>query len=419
VQTFFRLLPWSVLAAAAVLVSCTDRPNQTLTPDSSVFGNEALPEWRLAPAPRVTIGDDNRVGLDRVTAGLMLDETIVIANSGFKQVLFLSPDGEPRYAQGREGEGPGEYKYLATVKRFDDHTVVVWDQITRRLTLVTIEGELADAIPVRRPPLRGAGQLKFLGFLETGFFLFEERLDRQPRNLGDGVHQERRDSVLYSFLSARGDSAALTWAELGREQLYASHLHVFGGEPVIFGRDTYATAFGDVAAIAPSDSLTLTLVQPGRSEPRRVSLPWNRVPVTSGQVIVAREALLAENREEAENDPGTVRLGVGGSERSARQIIAEFRQELIEVLPARTTLPALSEMRADGDGNLWVRSYPLPEDQTVEWVVLDAELTPVARIVLPMDLEIFDIGRRDMLVHRTDEMDRDLIDVWPIVKRRG
>jgi hypothetical protein len=85
----------------------------------------------------------------------------------------------------------------------------------------------------------------------------------------------------------------------------------------------------------------------------------------------------------------------------------------IRKLPHRPTLPAFSDLRADADGNIWIAQYPPPGTNERTWIVLDSLLEPIARIEMPLDLEILHL-RGDRLVALTkDELGRQTVAVYP------
>lgn len=75
---------------------------------------------------------DNIVNAVRLSNG-----TIVVANAGTRELRFFDSSGRFLYAQGRQGEGPGEYRTLTGLWRMGGDTLVAYDRSLGRMTVVS------------------------------------------------------------------------------------------------------------------------------------------------------------------------------------------------------------------------------------------------------------------------------------------
>lgn len=186
---------------------------------------------------------------------------------------------------------------------------------------------------------------------------------------------------------------------------------------MLFGRDTYAALSQERMVLVPSDSLVLTLLHPDRPA-LTVKFPSREVPVTAHDVTYERERRLKENEDALASDRGamTITGGTFGEGKRMAEIVAEARAALIPMTPARGTFPALSDLRSDVAGNIWIRSFPTGSRETVDWMVLSPQLSRIGRISMPRGLRILDIGEDEILALKKDEYERETIEIIPIVK---
>lgn len=88
-----------------------------------------LPPWALSPEPLTAIGSfdgPEESQLFRVRGALRLpDGRIAVGNSGTSEIRIFAPDGRFLHSFGGEGEGPGEFSYLALVGLRGDSLVAV------------------------------------------------------------------------------------------------------------------------------------------------------------------------------------------------------------------------------------------------------------------------------------------------------
>lgn len=126
---------------------------------------DSLPMWRSNSIPAVTIGvaAGNRFYElhDVRGAARLSDGRIVFLNASSKEVRFFDPGGIFLTAIGRDGMGPGEFRWPVALVRTPDDTIRVYDAAEKRITVITPAGQLARTHPAR-------GSLSgLLGFLDS------------------------------------------------------------------------------------------------------------------------------------------------------------------------------------------------------------------------------------------------------------
>ncbi len=100
----------------------------------------------------------------------------------------------------------------------------------------------------------------------------------------------------------------------------------------------------------------------------------------------------------------------------AGALAADLELRMVGELPAAATLPAFVELRGDASGNLWIRAYPV-RGEPARWVVLDPDLEPMARMELPADLRILDIGAAGILSRTRGPLDEPIVEYRRLVRR--
>lgn len=408
-----RIVPLLALVVGVFSASgCGMSIDRAAEPSHSVFTDPDVERWKLGDSPRLEIGGaDEREGyaLGGLRGAVLLRDRLVIADRQFSEVRFYSLSGELLARSGREGSGPGEYRAVVALARYDDSTVVAWDVSLRRLTLLGADGDVRRTIS---PDLSSVTNIepRFKGVLDGGRFVFRD--ERSVMSLRGEPTGERRDSIGYVILQPDGSWAGLGWREPGEEVFYRDANRVRGTAPVIFGRSTLETIAGASMVIGSNDSLRLERIAGDGSIRDAARFPWVPTPATSEWVEAERQRLLDEAYDRIER---TSRRGFMLSPASEARVTAAA-EERHRLLPNRRTLPAFSDLRSDALGNIWVAEYAAPGSSVRTWAVLDSLLEPVATIDVPSHIEILDLGAEDLVGATTDELERATVALYPIIR---
>lgn len=121
-----------------------------------------VPQWDADSVPAVDIAGtavDGSVVLSEPVGGTRLsDGRVIVADRMAAAVHFFDADGNSLRSVGRMGGGPGEFSLLNWFGRCGPNTVHGWDARLKRMTVLTVEGELVTtyALPAdpgtNRPP---------------------------------------------------------------------------------------------------------------------------------------------------------------------------------------------------------------------------------------------------------------------------
>ena len=363
-------------------------------------GDESL---RIAAEPSVVVGSDESLPLGRVSGAVFFGDGIAIADVQSHRVLILDAAGRLLSQHGRQGDGPGEYKFLAGIARHADG-LITWDGYHFRVARLDASGRYVGETGFR-PRRESVGIVGAFG--DNVLFRISER--GFP---GDGAvgPMETRQPVSYEIARLSDGEVVFEGTRPGEEKWVARELtdggQRHGGLPVIFGRTAVSAVTDRYAYVATTDSITITrhdeagaVADVSFEQPReRADAEWERV---------VRDT----TRESIESmEPG--QLFLGG--RNFMMSIREFRLSLIDDLPARPTLPAFSDMKGGADGLLWIREYPDPLQDQVVWVGFSEAWERKKRIAVPASLNVLDIAGDRVLVRTRGAFDEALIEVYPI-----
>jgi hypothetical protein len=106
------------------------------------------PRWRVDGVP----GRD-APELYRLRAATMLpDGRVVVAHAGGRELLIVDTAGQVVRAIGRAGNGPGEFRSVASVFASDDGSVLAYDPVQRRTIFFDSLGAVLEQRSVAVPP---------------------------------------------------------------------------------------------------------------------------------------------------------------------------------------------------------------------------------------------------------------------------
>ena len=368
--------------------------------------------WVVGEEPLVSIGTRDasdafqfhRVG-DATRLG---DGRIVVANGGSNELLVFDADGNHLGAWAGEGDGPGEFWDLSTVRPWPGDSLIAGDDLQGRASIFGLSGAHGRTLSLRGPPdpatreMAAAGQAPEaeIGSVEPHIVLRVlpdgTLLTRTPRGYAQGFH---RWESPYALMDADGATRASLGNYLGIETFSAFYQQADGNYAVIplwhpFGKTTVTTAWGDLAAIGDTETYEIRAYRSDGSLARIVRRDHEmRIPT------------------QAEQDEAFSDRFAGLSEEDR-----EPRMEVAATVPLVESFPAYSRLRGDAPGNLWVGEFRLPEAayEGALWTVFDAEGRVLGFVETPGGLSVFEIGEDYILGSTTDEMDVEYVQVWEL-----
>ncbi|MEX0893085.1 MAG: hypothetical protein WEB88_13035 [Gemmatimonadota bacterium] len=382
------------LAVCLVLAACAGGdpgPTPTAVRDSAgirIIDNGAPAwtdgqVWRIAPEPEVVIGHagDARYEFERVQGMTRLaDGTIVVLNTGARELRFYDAAGVYLRTVGREGRGPGEFRYPRHFLVRGD-TLLVWDDVADELTRLLPDGTQLDRVSLRHPEVwtiaerrQAEGPLNLVTVFSS--LLPDARvltyLPGTTSDPGSAPTGTDRWGVIYFLFDpdervvtdlgtyygpAGGDGGGLGRSPSGASQ-FANVLHAFHAAPfrlAIGGTERYDITVLGVTG-APVQRIR-------RNTPARPILDADRDAILS-----AREAEL---------------LALGLSPTDAHQYARPPRGQVF---------PYFDAMVYDHAGHLWVRDNAMLWDTTATWRVFGADGIYLGPVQAPAQLNVLEIG---------------------------
>ena len=391
-------LPPVVAALAAGGAACAGDPADDLVVrrdsagvaivESSAPRVESARAWQVDTTPLLDLtrtGDGDAHDFHGVADALRLaDGSIVVADAGSHQVRRYAPDGTLRWVVGRDGEGPGEFRQLATVARFRGDSVVALDYWLGRATVIGPDGGIGRAFHPYGP--RPAVE-RLLAVDETTLVAQVSAYERMEGNAGlfripahvvaispDGAVADTLATLhgVETFLRERGDSRPL--------------FPRYGQVAVGAGR----VVLGD------ADRMAFTVHAPSGAVERVVRVPAYDLTVSARQIEQERAVML-------------------GPRPDAR------RRALLAMMPDPATRPAYTQLEVDATGAVWAAGFRALADTLgpTAWELFDADGRWLGATELPRTLRVLEIGEDWLLAVHPDEMDVERVQVLRLRRASG
>lgn len=346
--------------------------------------------WELSAAPLLEIGVAEGDSLYQffIVSGVhrLTDGRIVVANYGSRELRFYDSAGRFLTAVGREGEGPGEFRSLSRIDFLGD-TLFVSDDGTYRVSVFTAEGAFVRAVHLSA---FGLGITRILGLFGDGSMLL--RAQGADLDILAGVN---RESMLYYRINPSGTSVDT----IGRF-FAAEHFVEFRGN----GRySSNALPFGRRSAVAVGDrtfyytdgaSISVTEYSPQGDPIRILRYATDPMPVTEDDLDRFLEWYLSLFDE-------TVR----------RRVASGLRK-----LPLPATMPAVSGLLVDSEGDIWVGKYRSAFEKARCWWIFAAEGQLLGSMCLPEGFTPHQIGADFVLGVRKDDLGVERVALYGLTR---
>lgn len=365
-KSLLLIVVGAVAGPMALLSGCSAEVQPRFTVADSagvrVATNRALPvpEWRLDTVPSVSIGseDSPEHTLYKVYSARSFSDGRIVIAMALSEIRIFDPEGNHLISIGREGDGPGEFRFLWDVHPLDDERIRAFD-IGRRRTMVfdANSGALLSETPL------------------------QARFDTP--NGAAPLYGDRYSGVL---TNAGYSKAFVTVASNGGDQ----------------AADTLGTLDGadDIDLVASPRPRLLPLYS-STSAGVRVWAGW------WGEYEVKRW------------DEGDLELIVR-FELPPVSIDDQLREHLgPDAKPVLDRVPYWNKLLATADGWLWVRRYrnPVQSDPWNTWDVFNPRGRRVAMIRTPSDAVIKEVHDDHVLGVFRDEWDIEIVQRRRILRR--
>lgn len=356
--------------------------------------------WLVEPGPFLSIGAiDGPEGtfLDDVTGAHRLpDGHVVVLNAGTQEIRVYDNTGTLLKTIGRDGEGPGEFRYLSLGGVLPGDTLVVMDAMLRRMSIVHPE---AGVVRSARLDPDVAANANAWGVFDNRTVLFGRGGQTAE---SEGVY---RQPETYRVSDLEGTLAGVLGEKPGVEANHIPMESYTTGEPVIITRQLYfarkgiPVAVGDRFYFGSQDKFEIEAMDPYGTILRLIRVPVDPVPLTRE----IWDSYVEHRIETIARDPD--------HERRMRRSMEQDSQAL------PPTFPAHGELEVDALNHLWVEEYRIPGDNTHTWSVFDREGVRLARVTLPVPMEVLEVGGDYVMGLVKDEMDVEYVRLFRL--RRG
>ncbi|MYA32202.1 MAG: 6-bladed beta-propeller [Gemmatimonadales bacterium] len=139
---------WAVSMIAACTASDPPPPDTSGVGGSVVQFVAASGAYRIQP-PRARLGQlDDRVSLGSITDILVLDDRIFVADGLDPRIVAFDWSLNPVRASGREGDGPGEFRFPRRLTAAGERRLAVLDPGMARVSYFDSSGEFNDDITI-------------------------------------------------------------------------------------------------------------------------------------------------------------------------------------------------------------------------------------------------------------------------------
>lgn len=356
--------------------------------------------WLVEPEPFFSVGTINGPEgsfLDDVTGAHRLqDGRVLVINAGTQEIRIYDDTGSLVKTIGRNGEGPGEFRYLTLGGVLPGDTLVVMDPMLRRLSIVHPE---AGVVRSARLNSDVAANATAWGVFSNRTLLFG-RGGMTPESAG--VY---RQPEMYRLGNLEGELVGELGEKPGVEANHIPMESLSSGEPVIITRQLYfarkgkPVASGDRFYFGSQDTFEIEAMDPQGRILRLIRVPVEPVPITREIWDSYVESSVAADARDADH------------ERRMRRSM----EESSKILPP--AFPTHGELEVDALGYLWVEEYRIPGDDTHVWSVFNRDGVRLARVTLPAPMEVLEFGEDYVLGLVTDEFRVEYVKLYRL--RRG
>ncbi len=350
--------------------------------------------WRIEPQPAVDIGvleGDEVYQLFNVSdVARFTDGTIVVGNSGSKELRFYDAGGSYLRAAGGAGEGPGEFQGVGNLAIVGD-SVHAHDYSLSRISVFTSGGDFVRSFRVELP---GGDPSWVLDALPNGRWLVTKSFAFSPSEVSMVV----RDTLPYMLLGPDGaflDTLALS---PGFEFFVVGDAQRAAASSLVFGRSTHYAVGHDRIYLGDNDRFDIHAYAPTGALERIVRMQQKPVPVGTEEVEAAK----------------TERLGDAPSENWRRNL-----ERLFADMPIPATLPAFDALAADASGHLWVMEASAPTGEPRRWSVFDREGRWLGMVETPAGLSVREIGEDYVLGTWKDDVGVEHVRVHRLMREGG
>ncbi len=324
----------------------------------------AASRWRVDTIPDLDIGgsesDSTRQWFRLGGMAMLPDGRLVVVDQGTQQIRFFDKAGALLSQTGRQGSGPGEYRFPSLVPSAALDSLLISD-FGGGFTVLDSHGNYARSVRFNGRFGSAAGQVSWLRLLATS------NTAALAFNPAEGV-------MANDMVVLLRDLAAGTTDTVGRfpsQQLFAGN---HNGQPsfteVPFDIPTSLTAGRDCFYLTTGTAEVQRYDAKGALRGiTRVQQPGRRVTKQDFDEAV-------DERVAGEKDAATV---------------AELRR-LYAKMPLPDAMPVFQRLLVDADGNVWAEAFRAHTVEPATWAVFDATGAALGALRMPGRFSAQQIG---------------------------
>ena len=319
----------------------------------------------------------------------LTDGRVVVADHRAGQLRAYDATGRYLWASGRSGEGPGEYRRIATLGDGPGDSLWVWDFGLRRFTILTDRGEVVRLVQVDAP----LSSLLAVGRFGDGTFLMQESFSSGIHREGSALGLMRAPAALVR-ISADGSLLDTVRLVMGREY----YLGEEGGRGVmsapLFARETSVALAGNEMSVGDQATFEIgryALDGQLRAVVRVLDVDL-RITHSDIQALVSREL-----------------DGLSSAERA-------MRERHLASMAVPDTKPAYGRLLLDPVENLWAAEYARHPSPPAQWTVFDRGGRLLGTVTMPDRFDLRQVGRDRVLGVWRDPLEVEYVRRYPLVK---
>lgn len=378
------LVVGALLASLAIPVGCSDEGR---------LGDRVASEqvWQIGLDPTLVIGALGSSPEESLYQpqgiAYLSDGRVAVADGGLgrSRVSVFSAGGHHLRTLGGTGDGPGEFRWVTSLRAGPDDSLYAFDAQLQRLTVFSADGLLARTASFRIPTsVVGSDGLFSVGRLSDGVWV-----GRGMESVSAAVPGEiRRDTVAVGLLDGglRGFRPLEYLPGLMTTRIADGR---FGAPPftprvldAAWGRCVFVTATETPSISVYSSTGQLVVRFDGPGKPR---------PVTQQHL----DSLL-ESRA-----------------RDASEVTKSRVRQWIEESTHPDRLPYFNQMLVDEWGQLWLQVYEPPNGPGTRWLVISQSGRELGTAILPERIRVFAVSRVGVLLTRSGEFDEPRVELLP------
>jgi hypothetical protein len=356
--------------------------------------------WSLSPEPSLQIGERDGEEVFQffaVSGGLRLpDGRVVILNAGTQTVRVFSAGGEFLDEFGGQGDGPGEFRSLSSVRHLGGDTLLIWDGRRAAFSLFTASGAFLESTTLAPP---GSEQLSDAMPLPDGRVMVTTYASplTQGGDRGVGIHRDMAPVLVFDRAGALLDTLGF----YPSTEIMIMRLGPGTGVGLPpFQKSSFIAMHGDSWYVGTAERMEVSVLDLDGA----VRAVFRQV----GPDLSVRDADREWYRDQLRDMASTPE-----------------EQDMLPMVFSGLIFPetraAYSAMKVDPTGAVWLmtgRHFPLG-GPSPEWTVFSHEGVLLGSVGLPERFEPLDIGIDHVLGVWRDEMDVEFVRLYSIQRGPG